>query len=266
MGRLSKKPVTRGNAGSISAPLLQLPIDLMVLQTLLRPDHHRDPDTAPDPESQQEPSDHFFAPLVPNPVNTITSDVQYAMNQAFSTDSSPVITVSKEPSIITSQMTIPEVLKIHEAHHCPNVTSDLSPLEANPPTPWAGGRFGDVYKWTKKDGSAISVKCLRIYASSDSKQKNTKRASHELYNWFKARHRNVLELSGIAVFNGRLAMVSPWMENGNIRKYVESHPDVDRWGLCIQVAEGLAHIHGINMVCYAKPTYPPSNRSNLKIS
>ncbi|CAE6470757.1 unnamed protein product [Rhizoctonia solani] len=43
-------------------------------------------------------------------------------------------------------------------------------------------------------------------------------------------------------------MISPWMDNGNLSQYVKSRPDVDRWALCIQVAEGLAYIHGIGMV------------------
>ncbi|CAE6482055.1 unnamed protein product [Rhizoctonia solani] len=45
-----------------------------------------------------------------------------------------------------------------------------------------------------------------------------------------------------------MAMISPWMGNGNLSQYVKSRPDVDRWALCIQVAEGLAYIHGIGMV------------------
>ncbi|KAG8743538.1 hypothetical protein FRC10_011778 [Ceratobasidium sp. 414] len=74
------------------------------------------------------------------------------------------------------------------------------------------------------------------------------RAARELYYWSKAKHKNVLELFGIAMFRGRLAMISPWMPNGTLQAYIYNHPDVNRWELCEQVAEGLAYIHGIGMI------------------
>ncbi|KAF8757619.1 dihydroxyacetone kinase [Rhizoctonia solani] len=118
------------------------------------------------------------------------------------------------------------------------------------PRPYTGGGYGDVYKWSKKDGSIVSIKCLRIYENSESTPKSTKRISRELYHLFRASHPNVLELTGVALFNGQIAIVSPWMKNGNLRKYIRSQPEVDRWSLCIQIAEGLAHIHSIKMVSY----------------
>ncbi|KAF8594860.1 kinase-like protein, partial [Ceratobasidium sp. AG-I] len=45
-----------------------------------------------------------------------------------------------------------------------------------------------------------------------------------------------------------LGMVSPWMENGNLQKYLEANPEVERYPLCVQLAEGVAYLHGIDMV------------------
>lgn len=53
----------------------------------------------------------------------------------------------------------------------------------------------------------------------------------EIYIWSKAKHENVQELLGIIMFQGRLGMVSPWMENGNLQEYIQKHPDVDRYKL-----------------------------------
>lgn len=53
----------------------------------------------------------------------------------------------------------------------------------------------------------------------------------EIYIWFKARHENIHELLGILMFQGRLGMVSRWMENGNLRQYIQKRPDVDRYKL-----------------------------------
>ena len=57
------------------------------------------------------------------------------------------------------------------------------------------------------------------------------RGARELYNWSKARHENILELTGIAMFRGQLAMISPWMENGTLSAYIHKNPGVDRWAL-----------------------------------
>ena len=44
------------------------------------------------------------------------------------------------------------------------------------------------------------------------------------------RHPNVLPLLGITMTEDptRFVMVSEWMENGSINKFVKTHPDVDR--------------------------------------
>ena len=63
----------------------------------------------------------------------------------------------------------------------------------------------------------------------------------ELHHWSKATHKNVQELIGIVMFQGRLGMVSRWMENGNLQEYLQKHPDADRYqlvcqdlGLCVE--------------------------------
>ena len=53
----------------------------------------------------------------------------------------------------------------------------------------------------------------------------------ETYIWSKARHENVQELTGVIMFQGLLGMVSPWMENGNLQKYLEANPEIDRYPL-----------------------------------
>ncbi|KAF8594853.1 hypothetical protein BDV93DRAFT_409078, partial [Ceratobasidium sp. AG-I] len=62
----------------------------------------------------------------------------------------------------------------------------------------------------------------------DVKVHMSQRAMRETYVWSKARHENVQELSGVIMFQGHLGMVSPWMENGNLQKYLEANPEVER--------------------------------------
>lgn len=53
----------------------------------------------------------------------------------------------------------------------------------------------------------------------------------ELYIWSKVEHMNVQKLIGVIMFQGRLGMISPWMEKGDLRKYLRSHPGADRYQL-----------------------------------
>jgi hypothetical protein len=46
--------------------------------------------------------------------------------------------------------------------------------------------------------------------------------------WRTLRHANVLPLLGVIMFENQFAMVSEWMGNGNINKFVKDHPSADR--------------------------------------
>ncbi|KAF8593578.1 kinase-like protein [Ceratobasidium sp. AG-I] len=50
------------------------------------------------------------------------------------------------------------------------------------------------------------------------------------------------------IFQDHLGMVSMWMENGNLRDYIQENPSVNRYQLCGQVAAGVSYLHAINMV------------------
>lgn len=41
-------------------------------------------------------------------------------------------------------------------------------------------------------------------------------------------HPNVLPTLGYAEINGQLAIISPWMRNGNVVQYTKLHPEADR--------------------------------------
>ena len=45
--------------------------------------------------------------------------------------------------------------------------------------------------------------------------------------WRFLRHPNVLPLLGVSISENRLAMVSAWMENGNINQFVQTHPEAN---------------------------------------
>jgi hypothetical protein len=53
---------------------------------------------------------------------------------------------------------------------------------------------------------------------------------HEAIVWRQLNHPNVLPFFGVSeeLFAPSFCLVSPWMDHGNIMKYLEAHPEHDR--------------------------------------
>ena len=45
--------------------------------------------------------------------------------------------------------------------------------------------------------------------------------------WRSLQHPNILPLIGVTTLGTRFAMVSDWMEHGNINEFIKGHPKVD---------------------------------------
>ncbi|QRW07757.1 Tyrosine kinase domain protein [Ceratobasidium sp. AG-Ba] len=110
----------------------------------------------------------------------------------------------------------------------PSAASNI--LSDSPIIPVAGGRFSDVYLGTWGSETQLAVKCIRT-CSSDDTVKIHRRVVRESLTWAKLNHSNVLKLYGVGLFDGKLALVSPWMSNGTLHEYIRQKPDVDRWHL-----------------------------------
>ena len=59
----------------------------------------------------------------------------------------------------------------------------------------------------------------------------TQRFCKEAIRWKALNHPNVLPLLGVTMGENQFVMVSEWMGNGNINKFIQSHQDVDRFEL-----------------------------------
>ena len=53
----------------------------------------------------------------------------------------------------------------------------------------------------------------------------------EVVRWKTLSHPNVLPLSGVIMSNNQFALVSEWMDNGNVNEFVKTHRGVNRLGL-----------------------------------
>lgn len=147
-----------------------------------------------------------------------------------------------DSTIITHEMSITEIIAHLGQHGCLDVTAQID-ISRTSECLVTGG-FGNVYRGALRDGSLISLKCLRTRIdSTENEKKRLKRTARELYVWSKCKHPNVLTLIGVAQHQNQIAMVSPWMENGNLRSFLSKQPHVDRRALCAQIASGVAYLH-----------------------
>ncbi|KAF7325327.1 Protein kinase domain-containing protein [Mycena venus] len=87
----------------------------------------------------------------------------------------------------------------------------------------AGGSFGDVYRGFL-GGRSVAIKMMRLFQQSDV-DVLLKEFAREALIWRQFCHPNVLPFFGLYYCDGRLCLVSPWMENGHIRAFLkrESH-------------------------------------------
>ncbi|KAJ7057695.1 kinase-like domain-containing protein [Mycena amicta] len=114
----------------------------------------------------------------------------------------------------------------------------------------AAGSFGDVWKGTI-GSEIVSVKVMRVYEEGDAAAL-LKEFYREALIWRQLSHPNLLPFLGAYYLEGsrsRLCLVSPWMEKGNIVRYLKNNPvGVNRLSLVLDVALGLEHLHRLKLV------------------
>ncbi|CAE6444362.1 unnamed protein product [Rhizoctonia solani] len=157
--------------------------------------------------------------------------------------------VDAPAAIIHNEMTIGEVLKHLADHGCNDVTRELGDCQSEYPVSIGG--YGDVYCGTLNNGKEVGLKCVRLLLdSSDKGQKKLKNTARELYVWSKCDHPNVMKLIGVAQFRNQLAMVSAWMDNGNMREFLRRHPQTNRHLLCTQIIDGVIYLHNEKSIAH----------------
>ena len=113
--------------------------------------------------------------------------------------------------------------------------------------PLCRGGFADVWKGDYC-GREVAVKVMRTYTRSDLQKvvgvsrwlydpptseltSSVQRFCKEVVTWRTLRHPNVLSLIGVMMNESQFAMISDWMENGNINEFIRANPDADQLGL-----------------------------------
>ncbi|CAE6502833.1 unnamed protein product [Rhizoctonia solani] len=159
-----------------------------------------------------------------------------------SDSSSTIGTASRSrDEVHSANLTIKEMLRLLVAHGSADISQQIDP-KGYSEVPIGVGGHGDVWKGRMRDDREIAVKVWRQFPKTDL-AKVMKRTMQEIYSWSKIRHENIHELMGVTEHQGKLGIVSLWMEHGDLRSYIERNPEVDRYSWCIQVASGVSYLH-----------------------
>ncbi|KAF9642090.1 kinase-like protein [Thelephora ganbajun] len=129
--------------------------------------------------------------------------------------------------------TIPGSMRIE---NCPN----------DPTGEECDGGCATVSKGKYRDRK-VAIKTLRLYLTSDYEEHFGK-FRREVIAWRHLRHPHILPFIEVNLERHRLAMVSEWMDHGNISDFVKKHEEINRVQLLVDAANGLEYMHGINMV------------------
>ncbi|KAF9641929.1 kinase-like protein, partial [Thelephora ganbajun] len=112
----------------------------------------------------------------------------------------------------------------------------------------ASGGTTDIWRGAWGD-KPVALKAFRIYSLQDLQE--AKKILWKLVPiWKRLAHENVLPFHGVDTSIFQLALVYEWGHNGNIMRYLESHPDASRPKLVtlLQVAKGLQYLHSFEIV------------------
>ncbi|TFK20896.1 kinase-like protein [Coprinopsis marcescibilis] len=113
------------------------------------------------------------------------------------------------------------------------------------------GGFSDVWKGELySEPVAIKVMRCRTY-KLDEMNRAMKDYSREAMIWSQLHHPNILPFYGIYYWATepdklRISLLSPWMENGDISKYLKqniNNSELDRLPLVVDIAKGLEYLH-----------------------
>ncbi|KAF9259364.1 kinase-like protein [Marasmius fiardii PR-910] len=117
--------------------------------------------------------------------------------------------------------------------------------------PLNGGGSSDIYKGTMGSRS-VCLKVLRTHVQDDEEKrdKDLRDFYKEALLWTHLNHPNLLPFLGVndVLFPQRLCLVSPWMANGQITKFLELNPNHDRLRAISEVAAGIVYLHSRKIV------------------
>ncbi|KAF8157141.1 kinase-like domain-containing protein [Crassisporium funariophilum] len=111
------------------------------------------------------------------------------------------------------------------------------------------GHFGEIWRGRFRE-QTVCLKFIKMYQRSSRSHLLTA-FSREAVLWGHISHPNLLPFYGIYYLgdeHGRMCLVSPWMNSGNINEYLVQVADAPRLLLVSDIAAGLEYLHGRDIV------------------
>ncbi|KZO99074.1 kinase-like protein [Calocera viscosa TUFC12733] len=142
----------------------------------------------------------------------------------------------------------------------PDVTSLITRMSRKP-VDW--GAHGDIYRAYYNDVQ-VAIKAIRMLPSPKRRslrwikvcivmlQRQSVSSDvliiqsilRELKNCMRLSHRNILEFYGVCDHGPYgFAMVSPWMQQGDVARYLLNNPKANRSALILDIAQALSYLH-----------------------
>ncbi|KAH8111284.1 kinase-like domain-containing protein [Phellopilus nigrolimitatus] len=116
----------------------------------------------------------------------------------------------------------------------------------------SGGGFAAVYKGSLASGSVVAMKVLRFFGTTEHpgwKQSSQSMCSEAML-WKTLNHPNITPLLGLACIGTgptrKVAMVSPWMQNGDLRQFLLGSRRRNRTLVLCGVINGIKYLHGLS--------------------
>ncbi|KAK0188947.1 hypothetical protein F5146DRAFT_1140510 [Armillaria mellea] len=112
-----------------------------------------------------------------------------------------------------------------------------------------GGGFGDVFRASYK-GQAVALKRMRIFQRDPNLPSIRRRFCQEALTWQSLKHAYIVPFLGIVAegFPTALCLVSPWMRNGTVLKYLADNGRVNVNKRLYEISQGLAYLHSQHIV------------------
>ncbi|KAJ7147360.1 kinase-like domain-containing protein [Mycena filopes] len=141
------------------------------------------------------------------------------------------------------------IIRLSEARDQLPTSLFISGVSDHDEYPTFAGGFGDIYR-ASFGGSMVALKRIRMFHAGAESPRTRLQFCREALVWQTLHHRYILPLIGIdrETFPSSFCMVSPWMKNGTVLKYLSEHGRANVDKLLLQIAEGLGYLHSMKIV------------------
>ncbi|KAJ3568701.1 hypothetical protein NP233_g5541 [Leucocoprinus birnbaumii] len=129
----------------------------------------------------------------------------------------------------------------------PLLTGEVLKLQSFPVN---SGIFGDIWPGLWLGEERVALKNIEVYGLTTGPADTIVHLRETIALWSRLHSRNVSRPYGFIREGpeGNIYLVSPWAKNGNVSRYIQNNPGVDRMHLLRGAAEGLRYLHAEGII------------------